>query len=103
MVADLNVVLAPAAGDLETLLAGPEGLIDGLVLLGSVWTPLPARDLEPLPDAAHQGRHGRPPLHRQHHLYRTDQCCGSGMVIPDPGSDFFPSPDLGFDFFPSRI
>jgi hypothetical protein len=21
----------------------------------------------------------------------TDQCCGSGMFIPDPGSDFFPS------------
>jgi hypothetical protein len=61
-VADLNVVLAPAAGNLEALLAGPEGLIDGLVLLGSVGTPLPARDLEPFPDAAHQGRHGCPPL-----------------------------------------
>jgi hypothetical protein len=89
--ADLNIVLAPAAGDLEALLAGPEGLIDGLVLLGSVGAPLPARDLEPLPDAAHQGRHSCPPLHRQHHLYRTDQCCGS--TVPDPtffhpGSEF---------------
>ncbi len=35
----------------------------------------------------------------QHHIiadriripFRTMQCCGSGMFIPDPGSDFFPS------------
>jgi hypothetical protein len=24
-----------------------------------------------------------------------DQCCGSGMFIPDPGSDFFSIPDPG--------
>ncbi len=83
--ADLNIVLAPAAGDLEALLAGPEGLVDGLVLLGSVGAPLPARDLEPLPHAAHQGCHGRPPLHRQHHLTHR---------LPRFGADPDPDPYL---------
>ncbi len=33
------------------------------------------------------------------------QCCGSGMFIPDPGSDFFPSrnPEPGSELSPSRI
>jgi hypothetical protein len=35
----------------------------------------------------------------------TNQCCGSGMFIPDPWSDFFPSriPDPGSELSPSRI
>ena len=33
------------------------------------------------------------------------QCCGTGMFILDPGSDFFPSriPDSGSELSPSRI
>jgi hypothetical protein len=33
------------------------------------------------------------------------QCCVSGMFIPDPGSDYFPSriPDPGSELSPSRI
>jgi hypothetical protein len=27
--------------------------------------------------------------------FPCQQCCGSGMFIPDPGSGFFPIPDLG--------
>jgi hypothetical protein len=38
-------------------------------------------------------------------LKRVYQCCGSGLFIPDPGSDFFPSwiPDPGSELSPSRI
>ncbi len=32
-----------------------------------------------------------------------NQCCGPGMFIPDPGSDFFSIPDHGSEVFPSRI
>ncbi len=51
-------------------------------------------------------------LHSPTNLCRINikKCCGSGMFIADPGSDFFPSrirlfpiPDPGSDFFPSRI
>jgi hypothetical protein len=31
------------------------------------------------------------------------QCCGSGMFIPDPGSNFFSIPYPGSKFFTSRI
>jgi hypothetical protein len=31
------------------------------------------------------------------------QCCGSGMFIPDPASEFFQSRILHPYFFPSRI
>ncbi len=31
----------------------------------------------------------------------SEQCCGSGMCIPDSGPKRFPDPDL--DFYPSRI
>ncbi len=44
-------------------------------------------------------------LNNSQQLLITDQCCGSGMFIPDPGSEFFPSriPDPNFFHFGSRI
>jgi hypothetical protein len=56
---------------------------------------------------AHIHKVGRYRVYRMFIFYRNKniQCCGSGMFIPDPGSDFFPSriQDPGSQLFTSRI